>query len=187
MISCRRILSTLVVIVCTAVSSSAQKEISSHQYPPPLTEVGECTGKLPLQPDVLKVVLNTDVAHEDIRNGVQAKDFSKLFEASRIWLGHNRQAGLLVCGKGEMTGADNNWYWVVATPYTHPRVVLYEGSDGLTFLKSVHHGYRDIESGWAVAAQSHDKIFHFDGDKYILARERCYVPSELKMKRIKCY
>jgi hypothetical protein len=137
---------------------------------------GECESASAIPANALKAVLQTSVAKEALRDEPSVKDLGQFFGGSQIKLGRSGISALLICGKGLMSGADNDWYWIVATPYTHPRVVLFEGTDALSLLRRYHNGYQDIESWWGVAAGSHEKTFRFNGSKYVLASERCYVP-----------
>jgi hypothetical protein len=177
---------SLAYLVMTTAAISCNAQRAKIVNPPPLTEDGECTGQGQLPANVLKVVLETKAAHEALPRGDLPTNSTELFKASKIELGPGR-SGLLVCGLGEMSGADNNWYWIVATPYTQPRVVLFENSDGVSLMRHTHHGYRDIYSGWAVAARSSDKTFRFNGIKYVLASQQCYVPAGLRTKRVPCH
>jgi hypothetical protein len=165
--------------------------LASQRLPPakPIANDGECKNASRIPAEALKAVLETSVAKEALHDDPSLKDPGKLFVGSEIKLGRSGETALLVCGSGPMSGADNAWYWIVTTPYTHPRVVLFEGTDALSLLPRYHNGYRDIESWWGVAARSHEKTFQFNGSKYVLAYERCYVPipdSGLTNKQVPC-
>ena len=175
----------LIVVALAAANVSAQK-IPASKSAMPLTDDGECKNASKVPPRALAALLRTKLVREMLPDS-RVNDPSELFQGTSLRLGRGDQTALLICGMGAMTGADNNWYWIVDAPYTHPHVVLFEGSGRLTIVNRFHHGYKDIESGWAVAAQSAEKTFHFDGTKYVLVLKRCYVPDELTMKRVKCY
>ena len=150
---------------------------------------GECENTSAIPANALKAVLQTSVAKEALLEEPSVKDPGQLFGGSQIKLGRSGESALLICGKGLMSGADNDWYWIVATPYTHPRVVLFEGTDALSLLPRYHNGYKDIESWWGVAAGSHEKLFRFNGSKYVLTNEHCYVPIPGNIpanKRVAC-
>ncbi len=174
------------VLLVAILPSFAQRLHTLQQ----ITNDGDCENTAKIPADALKAVLESKVAKEALLDEPPVQDPGKLFGGSQFKLGHAGQIALLICGTGQMTGADNAWYWIVATPYTHPRVVLFEGTDALWLLPQSHYGYHDIESGWAVAAQSHEKTFRFNGSKHILASERCYMPSPDNNganKRVPCY
>jgi hypothetical protein len=165
--------------------------LASQRLPPAkqIAKDGECQNTSRIPAKALKAVLETRVAKESLLEEPSMKDPNELFVGSEIKLGRSGEIALLVCGSGPMSGADNAWYWIVSTPYTHPRVVLFEGTDALSMLPRYHNGYRDLESWWGVASGSHEKTFQFNGSKYVLAHERCYVPipsSGLTNKRVPC-
>lgn len=88
------------------------------------------------------------------------------FHASVLHLSHSGNADLLIEGSFPMTGADNNWYWIVLSAYKNPRIVLFSGCLEVYVLHHRHNGYQDIKTWWGAGNSAFDITFHFDGKEY---------------------
>jgi hypothetical protein len=97
---------------------------------------------------------------------------AQLFTASETHLGVLGEKDLVVAGHGAMSGADNDWFWVVRSAYKNPKVVLFAGGYSLELMKARAKGYRDIKSVWSSPSETGTKIYQFDGIRYKLWREK---------------
>ena len=71
-----------------------------------------------------------------------------------------------------MTGADNDWFWVVRSPRHNPSVVLFSGGDYLQLLNSGTNGLRDIRRLFSTASETRETIYKFDGTRYKIAKDK---------------
>ena len=76
------------------------------------------------------------------------------------------EIGLVVLGIPPMTGADNDWYWVVRSPKKDPKVVLFSGGYFFEVMNTKTNGYKDIRGVWNSPSEEDTTIYHFDGTGY---------------------
>jgi hypothetical protein len=128
---------------------------------------------VPLSADVLKVLLKTKEAKMGLESPYRSKqsDPAQLFRAAEVHLSGPDEVDLVVSGKFPMSGADNEWFWVVRSAVKNPKVVLWAGGNSLELTDSRMHGYRDIHSWWSSPNETSEQIYHFDGNKYNLWKE----------------
>ena len=119
--------------------------------------------------DVVKILLQRKEVKDSLNSarGVTQADAVRLFRATEVYLGRPNETDLLIAGTLPVTGADNDWYWVVrSTP--NPKVLLWVGCLSIELLKRATNGYCDINSSWSSANHGWDDIYRFDGSMYTL-------------------
>jgi hypothetical protein len=123
---------------------------------------------LSVSSDVLKLLLKTKQApwgfafasEKEVDNPAQ------LFRAVEVRLGLSEEVGLIVLGIPPMSGADNDWFWVVRSPGRNPKVILFVGGNSLELMDTTMNGYRDIRSTWSSPSETDETTYHFDGTTY---------------------
>jgi hypothetical protein len=130
------------------------------------------THPVELSTDVLKLLLATKEGKQGLTfaSEEERKDPSQLFIASEVHLG-KKQRALVVLGRSGMSGADNDWFWIVL-PGNHPRIVLWAGAYSLRFLLTRTNGLRDVETQWSSASEVSTRLYKFDGGIYRLWTEK---------------
>jgi hypothetical protein len=104
---------------------------------------------------------------------------SELLQAKAICLTGTSADDLVVKGDSPMTGADNDWFWIVLHAHSHPKAVLWVGGNGVYVTHHVTSGYRDLVATWSSAAgYTLTWKYRFDGEKYVL-----YQKTEKNWKR----
>ena len=93
------------------------------------------------------------------------------FKATAIQLNpaNTEEVDLLVKGdKTPVTGADNDWFWIVTHAEGKPRVVLYTNGLSVAIFAKVHNGLRDVQSSWNSPNEFIEKSYRYDGKRYLL-------------------
>jgi hypothetical protein len=127
---------------------------------------------LPLPENLLNVLLATAEAREMSRElqGLDRNELAKLFSAIEVHLDDRGKQDYLVLGKSPMSGADCDWFWIVRSGQTHPKVILFANTNSIELLKSRTNGYRNIRSVWESAAgYTITNVYHYNGARYRLA------------------
>jgi hypothetical protein len=137
------------------------------------SEFGTIESPLPLATDVLKVLMKTEAARSPL---VYAKDLlsnpAKLFRGAEVHLDGSSEIDLVVIGITPMSGADNGWFWIVRSTPGNPKVLLWVGGNSIDVVEGRTNGYRDILSYWSNPNGTSTRIYHFDGMKYKLWKEK---------------
>ncbi len=118
---------------------------------------------------VVKILLQRKEVKDSLNSAhcVSQADAVRLFRATEVHLGPPNETDLLVAGIFPVTGADNDWYWVVrSTP--NPRVLLWVGCLSVKLLTRKTNGYRDVSTNWSSPQQDLDRVYRFDGSTYKL-------------------
>jgi hypothetical protein len=146
--------------------TSAQKRPFGEQLS--FKEDGPLRNQVPLSPEVLKILPQTDEARDGLRQASPSErnNPERLFRASEVHLSRSAEIDVVVMGVGVMSGGDQSWFWVVRSERNNPTVVCFAGGNSLDLLNSRTNGYRDIESSWSSAAKSTITIYRFDGTQY---------------------
>jgi hypothetical protein len=123
---------------------------------------------------VLDALLKTPEADEmrEQLEKLDREDLRSLFGVVKVHLRDLNETDEVVIGKDPMSGADNDWFWIVRDMGDHAQVLLFASGNGIDLLKTRTNGYKDIESYWGSAAG--DAIYHlyrYDGMVYKLAWE----------------
>lgn len=71
-----------------------------------------------------------------------------------------------------MSGADNDWFWIVRSPLKQPKVILWCGGNSLELLDSKSGGYRDVRCTWSSASERVTRSYRYVKGRYRLRRER---------------
>lgn len=121
-----------------------------------------------LSPEVLKALFETEEARQvlNFASDRAQDDPARLFRAAEVHLGRPGEIDLVVIGVPPMSGADAGWFWVVRSPRSEPKVVLYTGANSLEVAKGRTNGYRDIVTLWSSGDETQETTFHFDGQNY---------------------
>jgi hypothetical protein len=94
------------------------------------------------------------------------------FVSQPIDLRRDEKDDLLVKGQDAMTGADNDWFWIVLHASKHPKVVLWTGGNCVAISRHRTQGYPDILGNWSSAAgYTITSEYQFDADKYVLYKK----------------
>jgi hypothetical protein len=168
----RRLLACLFLISLVVAVQGQSGESAREQTA--FSEADPIQHPVPLPPQVLKLLLQRP---EVKGNMVFASDSERaqpaqLFTASATHLGALGGRDFVVTGHGAMTGADNDWFWVVRSAYKNPNVVLFAGGNSLELMKARVNGYRDIKSVWSSPSETGTKIYRFNGVRYKLWQEK---------------
>jgi hypothetical protein len=125
---------------------------------------------VPLTPEVLKVLLETDEAKQGLESAKpsQRNNPARLFHSAEVHLHAGDELDLVVLGVFPMSGADNTWFWVVRSAQKDPKVVLFAGGHSIEMMTRKTNGYRDIRSAWSSASVTMICIYKFDGTGYKL-------------------
>lgn len=166
-----RALGSFLIFAITLVSpGQATKPVNEQKT---FSEERPFERSVPVPPATLKALLATREAKEalELANGAQRKHPAQLFRATEISLGRAGDQALIVGGIRPMSGADNDWFWVVLSPVKNPRVVLFEGAYALEIQDSRTDGYRDIRSVWSSPSETISKSYRFNGRRYTLRKK----------------
>ena len=163
---------TLSIAVCLFSFTPLHSQTPTH--PPEQTTFSDSDSvKAPVAvpPAVANLIL-ADLAEDDMYGPTQAgKDADELFAGSEIHLGPANEIYLVVIGVCPVCGGDNDWFWIIRSPYKNPKIIGSGGGLGFAFLTTKTQGYRDLESDWASAAGLWKKdVYRFKGSEYKLWR-----------------
>jgi hypothetical protein len=127
-----------------------------------------------VSPDVLRGLLETEEAKQGLEfaNESQRDHPAQLFRAAEVHLSRQDGVDLVVVGVCPMCGADNGWFWVVRSARKDPEVVLFAGGNSVELMTGRTNGYRDIRSTWSSPSETHTTIYHFDGKRYKVWKEK---------------
>jgi hypothetical protein len=95
-----------------------------------------------------------------------------LFRAVEVNLGAAGDAALVVGGVGRMSGADNDWFWIVRSPQQQPKVILWCGGNSLELLDSKSEGYRDVRCTWSSASETSTSLYRYVAGRYRLQHKK---------------
>jgi hypothetical protein len=124
---------------------------------------------------VLDALLKTPEADEmrEELEKLDREDLRSLFSVVKAHLKNSNEIDEVVIGKDPMSGADNDWFWIVRVMGGHAQILLFANGNGIDFLRTRTNGYREIESVWySAAGYSITRLYRYDGTVYKLARER---------------
>jgi hypothetical protein len=126
-----------------------------------------------LSDKVLDVLLATNEAEYARQLSLEKpdEDRNKYFSAVEVHLSGTYEVDYVVEGNLPLAGADNAWFWVVRSARTHPKVVLFASGGFLELLKSRTNGYRNIRSVWQSPNERITRVYHFNGERYILVHK----------------
>lgn len=152
--------------------STEEQRVFSEEYP--------IRDSVALSPDVLRALLQDKTVKLGFESAttLQRQHPEQLFRAAKVRLGPPNEIDLVVSGIYPMSGADNDWFWIVRSVAQDPKVLLTVGGNSVTLLDSRTHGYRDLRIAWSAASgYSVEKVYHFDGEKYRVWKKKEYENS----------
>jgi hypothetical protein len=122
---------------------------------------------------VLDTLLSTPEAKEESERlgQLNREEKRKLFSAVKVYLAGRNEVDEVVIGNSPMSGADNDWFWIVREEGKSARVLLWANGLSLSLSRHRTNGYRDIETAWAAASGFEiDCFYRYDGKQYRLVR-----------------
>jgi|SRR6185312_1505817 hypothetical protein len=163
----------LLVVAAGIAASQARKTHLLHEQTL-FREDKPLQHPVPVSQDVLRVLLERDEVKQglDFSSDSERNNPTQLFRAAEVYLSSSDEVGLVVIGIPPMTGADNDWFWVVRSPRHNPSVVLFSGGDYLQLLNSGTNGLRDIRRLFSTASETRETIYKFDGTRYKIAKDK---------------
>jgi|SRR5579859_255676 len=175
----RTIFTLIVAFVCAGAAGAQGKK------PNPIYEQTIFSGEesfqhpVSLSPAVLKVLLKTKAAKEGLAfaSDSERSNPAQLFRAAAVHLSRTDDIDFVVRGIDWMSGADNDWFWIVRSAHTQPRVVLFVGGNSIELMRTRTNGYCNIRSDWSSPQETRDAVYHFDGRKYKLWKEK-WTPNQ---------
>jgi hypothetical protein len=98
---------------------------------------------------------------------------AQLFQPAEVHLGESNEVDMIVEGFPPVSGVDNAWFWIVLSAYGTPKVVLWRGGDSIEVMPRKTNGYKNLRCSWSSASgYTREWTYHFDGEKYVLSKER---------------
>ena len=125
---------------------------------------------------VLSALLATNEA-EAGRDWVRdhpGEDTSALFNAFPVNLSTAaEEKDWVAVGKWEhLSGADNNWFWIVRSTSSGPHVVLFCSALTVGLLPGVHDSLHDIRCSWeSPGGDGFIDDYRFNGQRYLLTKD----------------
>jgi hypothetical protein len=120
--------------------------------------------------EVVNVIMDSKQVQDTLSypDAPSPEDAKHLLRAAQIQLGNDGATTFLVAGSGELSGADNGWFWIVRVLKNRASIILEVGTNCASVKNHRTHGYRDIETGWASAGETLNEAFAYSGVKYQL-------------------
>jgi hypothetical protein len=167
-----RVSIVFVLLVVTTAFSQTPRPASHEQTDFCADELPE--RPVPLPKSVLKLLLARQEVQDSLSLGTDEQQAhpARFFHASKVHLGPDDEVGLVVIGSPPISGADNDWFWVVRFAFTNPKVVLWEGANCISFDQGQTNGLHNISSSWASASERKEVTYRFDGAKYKAGKPR---------------
>lgn len=120
--------------------------------------------------DALRVSEAAKSVQDELKN-MGRDEFAQLFTAVKIHLSGPKEIDYVVLGGFPMGGADAPWFWIVRFDQTHPKVLFFTFANGFEVLKTRNNGYPNIRSIAFAGGVAYTRIYHYNGQRYILARK----------------
>jgi hypothetical protein len=161
------LLSCNLLLDCKA-QCGAKDKLQSAFYPDTPETGKSFAGARPVSEEVAEAILRFDKTIK-IHPPPDGANPSELFQAKPICLTRTSSDDLVVKGDFPMTGADNDWFWIVLHAHNRPKAVLWVAGNGVYVTHKVTRGYRDLFANWSSAAgYTLTWKYRFDGEKYVL-------------------
>lgn len=126
---------------------------------------------LPPADDVLDALLRTSEARDaaDALAGLDRERLRRIFKVVKVHLSDSSEEDEVVLGSDPLSGADNNWFWIVRRLRGHAQAILFANGLSLELLNSRTSGYKNIRTSWSAASGlTITCIYHYDGTRYRL-------------------
>jgi hypothetical protein len=158
-----------------ALQATAQRTSKEPVYfSPDYEENDPFKHALPPSDDVLNALLRTPEARDaaDRLEGLDRDGLRKIFSVVKIHLSDSSEEDEVVLGSLPLSGADNDWFWIVRRLPGHTQVVLFANGLSLELLNSRTFGYKNIRTSWnAASGLTITCIYHYDGAQYRLVHK----------------
>jgi hypothetical protein len=164
----------LAFLLLALVSQTMQSQ--SHATPSQVFGETDDSGAKParLTKSILAALLATKEAqagrswaHEN-----PGKDPNVLFKAFPLSLSESPEKDYVIWGQAPLTGADNNWFWIVRSGASTPRVVLFCGALTVKVLSTLHNSLEDIQCSWeSPGGDGFISHYRFNGQRYVLFKK----------------
>jgi len=100
------------------------------------------------------------------------KDPNVLFKAFPLSLSGSPEKDYVVWGQAPLTGADNDWFWIVRSEPSTPRVVLFCGALTVKVVSTLHNSLEDIQCSWeSPGGDGFTSHYRFNGQRYVLFKK----------------
>jgi hypothetical protein len=99
---------------------------------------------------------------------------SRLFRGWKVNISASKDNFYIVIGSYPMSGADNDWFWVVRQSKGKATVLLWAGANCLDVMKGVTRGFKNIEAAWSSPSSTRINRYVFDGRRYKLQSSRSW-------------
>lgn len=129
-----------------------------------------------------KNVLAVLLASKDAESGRDwirrnpGKDGNDLFHGFSVNLSRTEEKDYIVVGNPQpgaiVSGADNDWFWVVHSSQSGPHIVLFCGALTVSVLPQTHNSLQDIRCAWESPGGDgfiHD--YRFNSQRYVLFKK----------------
>ncbi len=126
---------------------------------------------------LLDALLKTEEAKGDgetreVLSSLDRESQRKLFQVVRVDLGKAGEEDYIALGNGPMTGADNNWFWIIRVHQSKAKVLLFTNGLTVEVLRRRTNGYFDIKESWAGNAGSASRLYRYTGSMYKVAKSQ---------------
>jgi hypothetical protein len=170
-------ISILLCLLAVASCANAQKGHPAKTAEPSVFSIEEENGGFEnaVVPSnaVLDALLETPEAKDIDWDHFTREQERKLFQTVKIHLADSSEVDEIVSGSGPMSGADNDWFWLVRDQGRKAEVLLFANGLSLQLRRTRCHGYRDIETSWSSAAGYVLTVrYRYDGVRYRKVSER---------------
>lgn len=98
-------------------------------------------------------------------------DLNRFFRATRTQLTRTGQDDWIVEGIFPLTGADCDWFWLVRSERSGPRVVLFYNGYTIHLLDKETNSLRDMRAVWESPSERDISVYHYDGVQYKLIKK----------------
>jgi hypothetical protein len=124
---------------------------------------------------LLDALLNTaeakDDGGDDAVKRLDRESQRKLFQVVRVDLGRPAEEDYVVLGSGPMTGADNNWFWILRVHEGKAKVLLFTNGLTIEILHRKTNGYFDIKESWGGNAGWGNRFYQYTGSTFKLTKK----------------
>jgi hypothetical protein len=120
--------------------------------------------------DALRATAEAEEMKDELKD-LDREEFARLFKAVVIHLGGPKEIDYVVLGESPMGGADATWFWIVRYDQSHPKVIFFTFANGFEILSTRTNGYPNIHSAAFAGGVKYTNIYHYDGQRYILAHK----------------
>ena len=127
-----------------------------------------------LPKSVLAALLNSKEARKErqyLKEEGQTAELAKAFRGTKISLGNSQDSFFLVVGSPPISGADNDWFWIVRQSGEKASILLWAGGYCLNVEKTSNFGLRDLSTTWSSASTTETANYVYDGKSYKLKKK----------------